>query len=99
LALAVQVFYELWALRVPFAECKTVTEMVVSVAKGKRPAIPSKAMPPVVRRLITAMWHADSQRRPTAAAVLTQLQALSKFEEKQLFAPPPESGKRRRNSS
>lgn len=61
-----------------FPELQFDFQVIVQTARGKRCTIPP-ATPLPMRELISACWHSDPERRPTAAELITRLSLILEF--------------------
>ena len=66
--------YEVIVSEIPFSDLKT-QQLYPSIIKGVRPSIPS-TVPKGWNKLMTSMWHAKPQHRPSISEVIATLMQL-----------------------
>jgi serine/threonine protein kinase len=72
--------YEIYEVKVPFAEIQSDMRVCYAIMEGKRPPIPAK-LPMFLRPLLEDCWRKDSAQRPSFATIIMTIQ--TEFYEKE----------------
>ncbi|KAF0686683.1 Aste57867_21525 [Aphanomyces stellatus] len=91
------VLWELATGEIPFANLATYAELRSYVLSGQRPSIKAGACPMAWTELMAKCWSNKPQRRPSAAEIVTLLEAMSQTEPMMQKKSPSSRKKKRRS--
>jgi serine/threonine protein kinase len=85
------VVWELYCMKLPFADCKDMHLLMAEVRNGEREEFPPD-MPAALRTMIERAWHQDPSQRPSIEQCVFDLEAMlvqDPSPDTAIAAPPP----------